>query len=60
MKTRLDLKKNNLEFINLFFLGDDSELRVSAGDNVILILPENKITLYASAWPKETKGNPLF
>ncbi|XP_066919277.1 dyslexia-associated protein KIAA0319-like protein isoform X1 [Clytia hemisphaerica] len=35
--------------------GESDELRVSAGDDSILTLPENKITLYASAWPKEKK-----
>ncbi|KAM7429253.1 hypothetical protein ABFA07_019869 [Porites harrisoni] len=33
-------------------------LQVSAGDNKVLTLPLNTISLYASAWPKETSENP--
>ena len=32
-------------------------LQVSAGDNKVLTLPVNTVSLYASAWPKETSGN---
>lgn len=32
------------------------EIRVSAGDNSVLTLPENKITLYSSTWPKEKEA----
>lgn len=31
-------------------------LQVSAGDNKVLTLPVNTVSLYASAWPKETSG----
>ena len=31
-------------------------LQVSAGDNKVLTLPANIVSLYASAWPKETSG----
>ncbi|KAL9963286.1 hypothetical protein ACROYT_G032471 [Oculina patagonica] len=33
-------------------------LQVSAGDNKVLTLPVNTVSLYASAWPKETSDNP--
>ncbi|RMX60279.1 hypothetical protein pdam_00021444 [Pocillopora damicornis] len=33
-------------------------LEVSAGDNKVLTLPVNTVSLYASAWPKETSENP--
>ena len=32
------------------------EIRVSAGDNTVITLPDNEVTLYASTWPKEKKG----
>ena len=31
-------------------------LQVSAGDNKVLTLPLNTVSLYASAWPKESLG----
>lgn len=33
-------------------------LQVSAGENKVLTLPVNIVSLYASAWPKETSDNP--
>ena len=31
-------------------------LQVSAGDNKVLTLPVNTVSLYASAWPKAKSG----
>ncbi|XP_068735885.1 dyslexia-associated protein KIAA0319-like protein [Montipora capricornis] len=33
-------------------------LQVSAGEDRVLTLPVNTVSLYASAWPKETSDNP--
>ena len=38
------------------FIAPHPSLQVSAGDNKVLTLPLNTISLYASAWPKETSG----
>jgi len=32
----------------------EEEIRVSAGDNTEITLPDNQVSLYASTWPKET------
>lgn len=40
------------------FLATDAAvpIQVSAGDNKVITLPENKVSLYASTWPKAPKG----
>lgn len=45
-----------LEFVSISITAAKEEIRVSAGDNTIITLPDNEVTLYASTWPKENKG----
>ena len=40
-----------------FLSASRPSLQVSAGDNKVLTLPVNTVSLYASAWPKETAGS---
>ena len=39
-----------------FLETEAAALQVSAGDNKVITLPENKVSLYASTWPKPAKG----
>ena len=45
-----------LEFVSISITAAKEEIRVSAGDNTIITLPDNEVTLYASTWPKGNKG----
>ena len=53
----IDLNKkeyiNFLEFMAFSITAIKEEIRVSAGDNTVITLPDNEVTLYASTWPKE-------
>eukprot|EP00112_Aurelia_sp_Birch-Aquarium-sp1_P020995 Seg554.6 transcript_id=Seg554.6/GoldUCD/mRNA.D3Y31 product="Dyslexia-associated protein KIAA0319-like protein" protein_id=Seg554.6/GoldUCD/D3Y31 len=58
-----DLKEDNL-ILKLSLLAEllyhltataDRPIQVSAGENKVIILPENKVNLYASTWPKPPK-----
>ena len=57
---KIDLNRKKyidfLQFVSIFITAAKEEIRVSAGDNTIITLPDNEVTLYASTWPKENKG----